>query len=160
VIGKLSAALAGSPVLLGAGTVLSAEQAAEFVEAGARFLVSPVLDPSVLEAADRLGVPHVPAGFTPTEIFTAHRAGAPIVKLFPSGPVGPAYLSALLGPFPKLRIMPTGGLTGETAVAFVRAGAMVVGVGGTYCPHRMDEVKDAAAAAADLLRRIDAERSR
>jgi 2-dehydro-3-deoxyphosphogluconate aldolase/(4S)-4-hydroxy-2-oxoglutarate aldolase len=82
------------------------------------------------------------------------------VKLFPSGPVGPAYLSALLGPFPKLRIMPTGGLTGETAVAFVRAGAMVVGVGGTYCPHRMDEVKDAAVAAADLLRRIDAERSR
>jgi 2-dehydro-3-deoxyphosphogluconate aldolase/(4S)-4-hydroxy-2-oxoglutarate aldolase len=159
VVAKLNAALAGSPVLLGAGTVLSADQAAEFVEAGARFLVSPVFDPRILEAAGRLGVPHVPAGFTPTEIFTAHRAGAPIVKLFPSGPVGPAYLSALLGPFPELRIMPTGGLTGESAVAFIRAGAVVVGVGGTYCPHRMDEVKDAAAAAADLLRRIDAERS-
>jgi 2-dehydro-3-deoxyphosphogluconate aldolase/(4S)-4-hydroxy-2-oxoglutarate aldolase len=160
VIAKLAAALDGSQVLLGAGTVLSPEQAEEFVEAGARFLVSPVLDRAVMDAAVHLGVPHVPAGFTPTEIYTAHRSGAPVVKLFPSGPVGPGYLSALLGPFPQLKIMPTGGLDAESAVAFIRAGAVAVGVGGTYCPHRMDEVKDAAAAARELLRRVDAERSR
>jgi 2-dehydro-3-deoxyphosphogluconate aldolase/(4S)-4-hydroxy-2-oxoglutarate aldolase len=159
VVAKLAAALDGSRVLLGAGTVLSAEQADEFVQAGARFLVSPVLDRSVMEAAARLGVPHVPAGFTPTEIYSAHRAGAPVIKLFPSAPVGPGYLSALLGPFPELKIMPTGGLDAESALAFIRAGAVGVGVGGRLCPHRMDEVEDAAAAAADLLRRIDAERS-
>jgi 2-dehydro-3-deoxyphosphogluconate aldolase / (4S)-4-hydroxy-2-oxoglutarate aldolase len=160
VIAKLAASLDGSQVLLGAGTVLSPEQAEEFVQAGARFLVSPVLDRTVIEAAVRLGVPHVPSGFTPTEIYAAHRAGAPVVKLFPSAPVGPSYLSSLLGPFPQLRIMPTGGLDAESAVAFIRAGAVAVGVGGKLCPHRMDEVEEAAAAAADLLLRIDAERSR
>jgi 2-dehydro-3-deoxyphosphogluconate aldolase / (4S)-4-hydroxy-2-oxoglutarate aldolase len=159
VIAKLAAALDGSRVLLGAGTVLSAEQADEFVQAGARFLVSPVLDRSVIEAAVRLGVPHVPAGFTPTEIYAAYRAGAPVIKLFPSAPVGPRYLSALLGPFPQLKIIPTGGLDPDGAVAFIRAGAVAVGVGGKLCPQRMDEVEEAAAAAADLLRRIDAERS-
>lgn len=160
VIAKLTASLEGSSVLLGAGTVLSPEQAEEFVQAGARFLVSPVLDPAVMNAAVRLGVPHVPSGFTPTEIYTAHRAGAPVVKLFPSAPVGPGYLAALLGPFPELKIMPTGGLDPESALAFIRAGAVAVGVGGPLCPHRMDEVEPASAAAADLLRRIDAERSR
>jgi 2-dehydro-3-deoxyphosphogluconate aldolase/(4S)-4-hydroxy-2-oxoglutarate aldolase len=159
VVAKLAAALDGSRVLLGAGTVLSAEQAEEFVQAGARFLVSPVLDRAVIEAAARLGVPHVPAGFTPTEIYAAHRAGAPVIKLFPSGQVGPGYLTALLGPFPQLKIIPTGGLDPESALAFIRAGAVGVGVGGKLCPQRMDEVEETAAAAADLSRRIDAERS-
>lgn len=160
VIAKLAASLDGSSVLLGAGTVLSPEQAGEFVQAGARFLVSPVLDLAVMDAAARLGVPHVPAGFTPTEVYTAHRAGAPLVKLFPSSQVGPAYLSSLLAPLPDLKIMPTGGLDPESAVAFIRAGAVGVGVGGRLCPHRMDEVEEAATAAADLLRRVDAERGR
>ena len=160
IIAKLTASLDGSQVLLGAGTVLSPEQAEEFVQAGARFLVSPVLDRAVMDAAVRLGVPHVPSGFTATEIYTAHRAGAPVVKLFPSAPVGPTYLSALLGPFPQLKVIPTGGLDADSAVAFIRAGAVAVGVGGKLCPHRMDEVDEAAVAAADLLRRVDAERSR
>jgi 2-dehydro-3-deoxyphosphogluconate aldolase / (4S)-4-hydroxy-2-oxoglutarate aldolase len=160
VIAKLSASLDGSRVLLGAGTVLSPEQAEEFVEAGAHFLVAPVLDREVMAAAARLGVPHVPSGFTPTEVYAAHRAGAPVVKLFPSAPVGPAYLSALLGPFPDLKIMPTGGLDAESAIAFIKAGAVAVGVGGKLCPHRIDEVDEAVAAAAELLRRIDAERGR
>lgn len=140
--------------------MLSPEQAEEFVQAGARFLVSPVLDPEVMKTAARLGVPHVPSGFTPTEIYRAYRSGAPVVKLFPSAPVGPAYLTSLLGPFPQLKIIPTGGLDAESAVAFIRAGAVAVGVGGRLCPHRMDEVDEAAAAAAELLRRVDAERSR
>ena len=74
--------------------------------------------------------------------------------------MGPTYLSSLLGPFPKLKVIPTGGLDAESAVAFIRAGAVAVGVGGRLCPHRMDEVDEAAGAAADLLRRVDAERSR
>jgi 2-dehydro-3-deoxyphosphogluconate aldolase/(4S)-4-hydroxy-2-oxoglutarate aldolase len=160
VIAKLAAALDGSRVLLGAGTVLTPEQAQEFVDAGARFLVSPVLDAAVIEAAGRLGVPHVPSGLTPTELHTAHRAGAPLIKLFPAAPVGPGYLKALKGPLPELRIMPTGGLDADSALAFIRAGAVAVGIGGSLCPTRMDEVRDAAGTAADLLLRIDAERSR
>lgn len=160
VIAKLATSLDGSEVLLGAGTVLTPGQAEEFVEAGARFLVSPVLDPAVMDAARRLGVPHVPAGFTPTELYTAHRAGAPLVKLFPASVVGPGYLSALRGPLPEIRIICTGGLVPETAVEFIRAGATAVGLGGKLCPQRMDEIEDAARAAAGLLRQIDAERGR
>lgn len=160
VIAKLAASLDGSTVLLGAGTVLSAAQAKEFVSAGARFLVSPSLDQGVVAAARELGVPYIPAGFTPTELLAAHRTGAPMVKLFPARPVGPGYLSALKGPFPDIEIMPTGGLDAESAVSFIRAGAIAVGVGGRLCPNDMSEVEEAARAAADLLRRIDAERGR
>ena len=160
VIAKLAASLEGSEVLLGAGTVLTPAQAEEFVDAGARFLVSPVLDQDVMHAARRLGVPHVPAGFTPTELFTAHRAGAPLVKLFPAAVVGPEYLSAFRGPLPEIRIICTGGLVPETALEFIRAGATVVGLGGKLCPQRMDEVEEAVSAAADLLRLIDAEQRR
>jgi 2-dehydro-3-deoxyphosphogluconate aldolase / (4S)-4-hydroxy-2-oxoglutarate aldolase len=160
VIAKLAASLDGSQVLLGAGTVIAPGQAQEFVEAGAKFLVSPVLDPLVIDAARRLGVPHVPAGFTPTELYTAHLAGAPLVKLFPASVVGPGYLSALMGPLPEIRIICTGGLVPETAVEFIEAGARVVGLGGKLCPQRMDEVEGAARAAADLLRRIDTAQGR
>jgi 2-dehydro-3-deoxyphosphogluconate aldolase/(4S)-4-hydroxy-2-oxoglutarate aldolase len=160
VIAKLAASIDGSAVLLGAGTVLSPGQAREFVEAGARFLVSPVLDPSVMETSRALEVPHVPSGLTPTELFTAHRAGAPLVKLFPATAVGPAYLTYLRGPLPDVRIMPTGGLTPDTALEWIRAGAAAVGLGGALCPTTMAEVHGAARAAADLLRRIDDERGR
>ena len=160
VIAKLAASIDGSEVLLGAGTVLSPDQAREFVEAGARFLVSPVLDPAVMETARDLEVPHVPSGLTPTELFTAHRAGAPLVKLFPATAVGPVYITYLRGPLPDVRIMPTGGLTPDTALDWIRAGAAAVGLGGSLCPTTMAEVEDAARAAADLLRRIDGERGR
>ena len=154
VLAKLSERLKGSGVLIGAGTVLDAQQAADFVTAGARFLVSPTLAPAVTAAARTLGVPHVPAGFTPTEVHDAARE-ASLVKLFPAGPVGPGYLKALLGPFPDLKLVPTGGLDAEGAVAFIRAGAVAVGVGGSLCPRAMNEIRGAAAAAAKLLSRID-----
>ena len=160
VIAKLAASLDGSQVLLGAGTVLSPEQAREFVEAGARFLISPVLDFGVMDEARRLGAPHVPAGFSPTELFEAHSAGAPMVKLFPASVAGPAYLSAFRGPLPEIKIICTGGLVPETALEFIRAGAIAVGLGGKLCPQRMDEVEGSARAAADLLRQIDAEQGR
>ena len=160
VIAKLAASIDGSKVLLGAGTVLSSEQAREFVGSGARFLVSPVLDAVVMETARELGVPHVPSGLTPTELFAAHRAGAPLVKLFPSTSVGPSYLTFLKGPLPDIRIMPTGGLTPDSALDWIRAGAVAVGVGGALCPSTAEEVEPAARAAAALLRKIDAERGR
>jgi 2-dehydro-3-deoxyphosphogluconate aldolase/(4S)-4-hydroxy-2-oxoglutarate aldolase len=160
VIAKLTASVEGSEILVGAGTVLSPEQAGEFVEAGARFLISPVLDPAVVDAAASLGVPHVPAGLTPTELLAAYRAGAPLVKLYPSAPVGPSYLSVLRGPLPQIPIICTGGLEPDTAKEFIRAGATAVGIGGRLCPLRLDEVEEAARLAARTLHEIDAERGR
>ena len=93
--------------VVGAGTVLTADDAKAAVDAGAAFLVSPLLDPAL---GGGFGVPFYPGGLTPTEMFTAHRAGAPLVKLFPAATVGPRYLKDLHGPLPDVRIMPTGGI--------------------------------------------------
>jgi 2-dehydro-3-deoxyphosphogluconate aldolase/(4S)-4-hydroxy-2-oxoglutarate aldolase len=113
--------------VVGAGTVLTADQAKAAVDAGASFLVSPVLDLDLLAGLD---VPCYPGGLTPTEIFTAHRAGAPIVKLFPAATVGPRYVKDLHGPLPDVRIMPTGGIAVEDVAAWLGAGAVAVGLGG------------------------------
>jgi 2-dehydro-3-deoxyphosphogluconate aldolase/(4S)-4-hydroxy-2-oxoglutarate aldolase len=83
-----------------------------------------------------------------------------LVKLFPAAAVGAGYLAYLRGPLPDIRIMPTGGLTPDTALDWIRAGSVAVGIGGALCPTTMAEVPDAARAASDLLRRIDAERAR
>src|SRR3712207_4100647 len=91
--------------VVGAGTVLTADQAKAAADAGAAFLVSPVLDPDLVVGA---GVPFYPGGLTPTEIHRAYAAGAPLVKLFPAAAVGPRYLKDLHGPLPDVRIMPTG----------------------------------------------------
>jgi 2-dehydro-3-deoxyphosphogluconate aldolase/(4S)-4-hydroxy-2-oxoglutarate aldolase len=82
------------------------------------------------------------------------------VKLYPSAPVGPGYVSLLRGPLPQIRIICTGGLEPETAVDFIRAGAVAVGIGGRLCPQRMDEVEESARLAAETLRVVDAERGR
>jgi len=115
-----------SHAVLGAGTVLTADQAKASIDAGAAFLVSPVLD---LELLDGFGVPLYPGALTPTEVFTAHRAGAPIVKLFPAATVGPRYIKDLHGPLPEVRIMPTGGIDIGDIASWLTAGAVAVGLG-------------------------------
>lgn len=112
--------------VIGAGTVLTAEQAAAATDAGAQFLVSPVSDPAIGD----FGVPFYPGGLTPTELFTAARAGAPLVKLFPAATVGPRFLKDVHGPLPDLRIMPTGGIGVDDIPAWLGAGAFAVGLGG------------------------------
>jgi 2-dehydro-3-deoxyphosphogluconate aldolase/(4S)-4-hydroxy-2-oxoglutarate aldolase len=112
--------------VLGAGTVLTADQAKASIDAGAAFLVSPVLD---LELLDSFGVPFYPGALTPTEVFTAHRAGAGIVKLFPAATVGPRYIKDLHGPLPEVRIMPTGGIDIGDIASWLTAGAVAVGLG-------------------------------
>ena len=113
--------------VIGAGTILTADQAKASVDAGAAFLVSPVLDPALIEGLD---VPFYPGALSPTEVFTAHRAGAPLVKLFPAATVGPRYIKDLHGPLPGVRIMPTGGIAIDDIPAWLSAGASVVGLGG------------------------------
>lgn len=118
-------------LLVGAGTVLERSQALEAVAAGARLLVSPVVDEAIIEEAAALGVAMMPGTYTPTEMWRAHRAGAPLVKLFPVTAGGPAHVRAILGPMPFLRIVPTQGVDASNAAAYLEAGAFAVGFVGT-----------------------------
>jgi Entner-Doudoroff aldolase len=121
-------AFAGRPgYVVGAGTVLTVEEARAAVGAGASFLVSPVVDEAVIEAAAELGVAAIPGCATPTELLHAHRAGAPLQKLFPAPGIGAAYVRAVLGPMPFLRIVPTHGVTAENAREWLAAGAHAIG---------------------------------
>jgi 2-dehydro-3-deoxyphosphogluconate aldolase/(4S)-4-hydroxy-2-oxoglutarate aldolase len=115
---------------IGAGTVLSLEAARRATEAGATFLVMPHLDPAIVEWAAMFDVPALPGCATPTEVLAAWRAGAAAVKVFPASSVGPGFIRELRGPFPDIPLLPTGGVTLETAPAFIAAGAIGVGMGG------------------------------
>jgi 2-dehydro-3-deoxyphosphogluconate aldolase / (4S)-4-hydroxy-2-oxoglutarate aldolase len=119
----------GNRILLGAGTVLDAETARVALLSGAEFIVSPTLNLDVIRLCRRYEKLVMPGAFSPTEVLTAWEAGADIVKIFPSDITGPAYLKALAGPLPQIRLMPTGGVTLETAAAFLRSGAFALGVG-------------------------------
>jgi len=116
-----------SRLLVGAGTVLTVEQARAAGQAGARFLVSPVLDVEVIAEASRLGYVMIPGCATPTELWKAHRAGAPLQKLFPAPAGGPTWLRSVLAPMPFLRIIPTNGVEIENASEWLAAGAFAVG---------------------------------
>ena len=121
----------GDRVLLGAGTVLDSETARAALLAGAQFIVSPSTHKDVITLCRRYDKLVMPGAFTPTEVVAAWQAGADIVKIFPSDVHGPKYLKALRGPLPQIRMMPTGGVTLETAGEFLRAGACALGVGGS-----------------------------
>lgn len=120
----------GAKLLLGSGTVTTAEQASETIDAGAEFVVSPSLHPQVIAITKKLGKTSIPGALTPTEAITAWDAGADYVKIFPCSAVGGAsYLKALLAPFPQLKLIPTGGVTLQTAESFLKAGARALGIG-------------------------------
>jgi 2-dehydro-3-deoxyphosphogluconate aldolase/(4S)-4-hydroxy-2-oxoglutarate aldolase len=114
-------------VVVGAGTVLTPDEAQQSVEAGARFLVSPVVDDAVIGAARELGVASMPGTHTPTEMLRAHRAGAQLCKLFPAPAGGPAWVRAVLGPMPFLKIVPTNGVDENNAGEWIAAGVYGVG---------------------------------
>ena len=128
-IAELTGRFDPAELLVGAGTVLDIAAAEGAVAAGAHFVVMPHLDPAIVGwAADR-GIPAVPGAFTPTEVLTAWRAGAAAVKLFPASAVGPTFVREVRGPLPGIPLIPTGGVTAETAPAFIAAGAVAVGIG-------------------------------
>lgn len=120
----------GDAADIGVGTVTDGGQLAAAVGAGAHYLVTPIADPDLVGAANRAGVPIVPGGLTPTELFAAWRAGAAAVKIFPANQVGPGYLNDLRGPFPDIAAVPSGGVDLQGAAAWLRAGAAAVSVGG------------------------------
>lgn len=131
----------GDTVLLGAGTVLTGQQAAVAVDAGAHFLIAPNVDEEVMESASGLGVLHIPGALTPTEIAFAVRLGAPAVKLFPAARLGPAYVRDLSGPLPGLRLIATGGVSADNARDFLDAGCVAVAAGGALAAGDPDAAR-------------------
>lgn len=128
----------GSSVLIGAGTVLTAEQAKRCIDAGAEFLVSPGLSVPVLAVAQACNKLAIPGALTPTELMQALANQAKLVKIFPCSSAGGAkHLKALKGPFPDVAMIPTGGVSAANAAEFISAGAYALGIGG--------ELVDAAA---------------
>lgn len=120
----------GNEVLVGAGTVLSADQAQLCIDAGAQFIVSPGLSLEVLSSARESGKLAIPGALTPTELMNARSNGAALIKIFPCGNVGGSkYLKSLRGPFPDVALIPTGGVNTSNAGDFILAGAFAVGVG-------------------------------
>ena len=119
----------GDEVLVGVGTVLDAETARRAVEAGARYVVSPIFKSEIIDEAHRQGVPAMPGCFTPTECYTAQAYGADVIKVFPADVLGIAFFKAVKAPLPQLRLMPTGGVTLTNAGDWLKAGACAVGVG-------------------------------
>lgn len=132
------------PVIVGAGTVLTAEQAEQCVDAGARFLVSPAASPQVMSVARAAGLVPLPGAFTPTEVLAARREGARAVKLFPASAAGPGFVRALHGPFPDVAIVPTGGVGIGDIGDWIGAGAAAVGLGGSLLGSAVHEGADAA----------------
>jgi len=132
-------------LLVGAGTVLTPSLAKEAVAAGARFLVSPVVDPEVIQEARRLDVASVPGCSTPTEMMAARRAGADIVKIFPAPADVTTFVTQVRGPLPDLKLFPTAGVTEENFQAVLAAGAFGVGfVASLFHPDDMARRRFAA----------------
>ena len=129
-------------MLVGAGTVLDAGMAADVIGAGADFVVSPITDRDMIQACRAAGVLVAPGAFTPTEIVSAWRAGADIVKIFPATSLGPQFLRDVRGPLPQIRLMPTGGVTIENARDFLAAGACCVGIGTALVDRKDVEAGD------------------
>jgi 2-dehydro-3-deoxyphosphogluconate aldolase/(4S)-4-hydroxy-2-oxoglutarate aldolase len=126
-------------VALGAGTVLDADAASAAVDAGATFLVSPAVCLDVVERGAELGVPVLAGALTPTEILAAWRAGAAAVKVFPAAEAGgPAYVKAVRAPLPHIPLVPTGGVGADNAAAYLEAGAVAVGLGGSLVGDGVD----------------------
>ena len=126
----------GDAIALGVGSVLDAETTRQAVDAGARYVVSPVFKSEVVKEAHRMGVPAMPGCFTPTEILAATEAGADVIKVFPADVFGPSFFKAVLAPMPHLRLMPTGGVSLTNAGDWIRAGAVAVGVGSALLDKR------------------------
>ncbi len=121
--------LPGSDAVIGAGTVRTAMQTRQAIDAGAQFMVSPNLDLDSIALSAAADVPHLPGVFTGSEAQTAHAAGCEMVKLFPAHMLGPAYLKALRAPLDDIGFVPTGGINPHNVGEYIKAGAVAVGVG-------------------------------
>lgn len=130
----------GKQMLIGAGTVLDKKDAKEASKAGAKFLISPIVDVDVIEKAKDLDLVSIPGAYTPTEVYQAFKAGGDIIKVFPV--TNPDYIKALLAPLNKVRVMPTGGINAGNIKQFANAGAVAFGIGSALV-NNADHIDDA-----------------
>ena len=130
IIEKLVKKYKNTEVIIGAGTVFDIETAKMVINAGAKFVVSPILDVELIKMCNEYNVLVIPGIATPTEAYAAMKYGAEILKLFPSNVYGPEFIKALKGPFPNIQIMPTGGISLENIDKWIESGAIAVGEGG------------------------------
>lgn len=145
----------GCPV--GAGTVLTEAEAEAALAAGADFLFSPGLNRGVMAVAETYRALAIPGVLTASEITSALALGAPLIKLFPAEPLGPAYLKQMLGPFPNIRVIPTGGVSAANAASYIEAGAVAVGAATSIANPawaREGRYERFESAAADFLRSL------
>jgi len=135
VIRELSSA-ALPRAIVGVGTVLDAATAKAALEAGAQFVVSPMLRPEIAAVARAADRPVMLGAFTPTEAQLAFEAGSDFIKIFPADALGPNYIKAILAPLRHLKIIPTGIAKPEDVPAFIRAGCVGVGLGSLLIPQK------------------------
>jgi len=127
----------GEKIVLGMGTLTEPAQVEEAKAAGARYLVSPVCEPTLGREMATSGLAVMIGAFTPTEILQAYRFGSDVVKIFPGSLGGPAYMKAMKGPFPYIPMMPTGGVSAANVGDWFAAGAFGVGAGSELCPPNL-----------------------
>lgn len=137
-IRRLSGSM-GDRICIGAGTVMSAEQVRQAVEAGAEYIISPDTNKEVIEETKRLGKVSIPGAFTPTEVAQAYSFGADVVKIFPAGILGADYIKAVKAPLKHIPLTAVGGVSPQNCRSFLEAGAVGVGVGGNLVSKKLVE---------------------
>lgn len=144
--------------LIGAGTVTDITAAQQVIQAGAQFVVSPIFTPAVIAKVHEYDKVAVCGAFSPTEIFAAWQAGADLVKVFPATALGPQFFKDIHGPFPNIKLTPTGGVSVENAAEFIKAGAVCLGVGTALLDKQLIKNRDwkgLAARAAAFMRAVN-----
>jgi 2-dehydro-3-deoxyphosphogluconate aldolase/(4S)-4-hydroxy-2-oxoglutarate aldolase len=139
---KLAKERAEGRMNVGAGTVCTLSDLDAALKAGATFIVTPIVNADVIKACNQEGVPVIPGGFTPTEVYRAWELGADMVKLFPANQFGPSYLKDLLGPFDKIKLVPTGGVNLANFSDYLQCGASGFGVASPLFDKRRVEAED------------------
>lgn len=140
-IAALAASLGGT-ACVGAGTVLTTEQARRCIDVGAKFIVAPSVVPDVVEFTSAHGIPVFPGALTPSEIVAAWLSGAAAVKVFPASAVGPQYLRDVRAPLPDIPLIPTGGVSVDDVPKYFAAGAIAVGLGGPLFGNAFSDAGD------------------
>ena len=127
----------GDTINIGAGTVCNIKDLQKALEVGADFIVTPIVDANVIEKCIAIKIPIFPGAFSTTEIYTAWSLGASMVKVFPISQLGPGYIQSIKGPFPHIKLMPTGGVGLDDIKSYKEVGASALGIGGPLFPNKI-----------------------
>lgn len=136
----------GDKLLVGAGTVLDSETARIAILAGAKYIVSPAFNLQTAKLCNRYQIPYMAGCMTLTEIITALEAGTDIIKIFPGSILNPSFVSAIKGPLPQAKLMPTGGVNLGNVTEWIKRGCIAVGVGGNLTKGSSDDITNTAKA--------------